>query len=105
MHSSHVQLCDPVNVAHQLLCLWKSLVRVLQGLPCPSPILGLASSNPRLISVIPHLSLRLQTKQEVKVKELVTQSYPTFRDPMDGSLPALLSMVFSRQEYWSGEAK
>ena len=33
------------------------------------------------------MSLRLRQKQEVKVKELVTQSYPTLRDPTDCSLP------------------
>ena len=33
---------------------------------------------------------------------LVTQSYPTLCDPMDGNPQAPLSMEFSRQEYWSG---
>ena len=33
------------------------------------------------------MNLRLRQKQEVKVKELVTQSYPTLRDPTDCSLP------------------
>ena len=33
------------------------------------------------------MSLRLRQKQEVKVKELVIQSYPTLRDPTDCSLP------------------
>ena len=32
----------------------------------------------------------------------VAQSYPTFCDPMDCSLPRSLSLGFSRQEYWSG---
>ena len=32
----------------------------------------------------------------------VTQSCPTFCDPMDSSLQAPPSMGFSRQEYWSG---
>ena len=35
------------------------------------------------------------------VKVLVTQSCLTLCDPMDCSLPAPLSMEFSRQEYWS----
>ena len=33
------------------------------------------------------MSLRLRQKQEVKVKELVTQSYPTLSEPTDCSLP------------------
>ena len=33
---------------------------------------------------------------------LVTQSCSTLYDPMDCSSLALLSMGFSRQEYWSG---
>ena len=33
---------------------------------------------------------------------LVTQSWLTLCNPMDCSLPAPLSMEFSRQEYWSG---
>ena len=32
----------------------------------------------------------------------VAQSCPTIHDPMDFSLPAPLSMGFSRQKYWSG---
>ena len=36
-----------------------------------------------------------------RVKVLVTQSCLTLCDPMDCSLPAPLSMEFSRQEYWS----
>ena len=34
--------------------------------------------------------------------DLVAQSCPTLRDPMDCSLQDPLSMGFSRQEYWSG---
>jgi len=37
-----------------------------------------------------------------KSENEVTQSCPTLSDGMDCSLPALLSMGFSRQEYWSG---
>ena len=33
---------------------------------------------------------------------LSTQSRPTLWTPMEGSLPAPLSMEFPRQEYWSG---
>ena len=33
------------------------------------------------------MSLRLRQKQQVKVKELVNQSYPTFRDPTGCSMP------------------
>ena len=33
---------------------------------------------------------------------LVAQSCPTLCEPMDCSPPGLLSMEFSRQEYWSG---
>ena len=33
------------------------------------------------------MSLRLRQNQEVKVKELVTQSCPTLHDPTDCSLP------------------
>ena len=36
-----------------------------------------------------------------KVKMLVTWSNPTLCDPLDCSLPAPLSMEFSKQEYWS----
>ena len=36
-----------------------------------------------------------------KVKVFVSQSSPTLWDPMDCSLPASLSMGFSRQEYWN----
>ena len=32
----------------------------------------------------------------------VAQSYLTLCDPIDCSLPAPLSMGFSRQEYWNG---
>ena len=32
---------------------------------------------------------------------LVTQSCPLFCDPMNRSLPAPLSMGFSKQEYWN----
>ena len=39
---------------------------------------------------------------KVKSESEVTQSYPTLSNPTDCSLPALLSMGFSRQEYWSG---
>ena len=39
---------------------------------------------------------------KVKSENEVTQSCPTLCDPMDCSLPALLSMGFSRREYWSG---
>ena len=35
-------------------------------------------------------------------KELVTQSCPTLFDPWTVACQALLSMGFSRQEYWSG---
>ena len=38
----------------------------------------------------------------MKVKVLVPQSCPTLCNPMDCSHQAPLSMVFSRQEYWSG---
>ena len=38
----------------------------------------------------------------MKVKVLVTQSRPTFCDPMDYSPQAPLSMGFPRQGYWSG---
>ena len=33
---------------------------------------------------------------------LVAKLYLTLCDPMDCSLPALLSVGFPRQEYWSG---
>ena len=33
-----------------------------------------------------------------------TQSCLTLCDPMDSNLPAILSMGFSRQEYWSGSS-
>ena len=36
------------------------------------------------------------------MKSQVAQSCPTLCDPMDCSLPASLSMEFSKQEYWSG---
>ena len=36
------------------------------------------------------------------ISVLVAQSCPTLCDPMDCSLPASLSVGFSRQEYWSG---
>ena len=39
---------------------------------------------------------------KVKRESEVAQSCPTLSDPMDCSLPALPSMGFSRQEYWSG---
>ena len=39
---------------------------------------------------------------KVKSESEVAQSCPTLHDPMDCSLPAPLSMGFSRQEYWSG---
>ena len=39
---------------------------------------------------------------KVKTESEVAQSCPTLIDPMDCSLPALPSMRFSRQEYWSG---
>ena len=38
----------------------------------------------------------------LKLKVLVTQSCPTLCNPMNSSLPASLSMEFSRKEYWSG---
>ena len=38
----------------------------------------------------------------VKGKVSVAQSCPTLFDPVDYSLPAPLSIEFSRQEYWSG---
>ena len=37
-----------------------------------------------------------------RVKGLVAQSCPTLCDPMDCRQQVLLSMLFSRQEYWSG---
>ena len=39
---------------------------------------------------------------KVKTESEVAQSCPTLSDPMDCSLPGSLSMVFSRQEHWSG---
>ena len=38
----------------------------------------------------------------VESESEVAQSCPTLCDPVDCSLPASLSMGFSRQEYWSG---
>ena len=38
----------------------------------------------------------------MKVKVLLAQLCLTLCDPMDCSLPAPLSLEFSRQEYWSG---
>jgi len=40
--------------------------------------------------------------RKVKSESEVAQSCLTLNDPMDCSLPAPLSMGFSRQEYWSG---
>ena len=37
------------------------------------------------------------------MQEKGAQSCPTLRDPMNCSPPALLSMEFSGQEYWSGQ--
>ena len=42
----------------------------------------------------------VQTPCLKKKKVLVTQSFPTFCEPMDCSPP--LSIEFYRQEYWSG---
>ena len=39
---------------------------------------------------------------KVKSENEVSQSCPTLRDPMDGSLPGSSIHGFSRQEYWSG---
>ena len=39
---------------------------------------------------------------EEKIESEVAQSCPTLSNPMDCSLQAPPSMVFSRQEYWSG---
>ena len=39
---------------------------------------------------------------DLRASVLVAQSCPTFCDPVDCSLPGSLSLVFSRQEYWSG---
>ena len=39
---------------------------------------------------------------KVKSESEVTQSCPTLLNPMDCSPPGPPSMVFSRQEYWSG---
>ena len=38
----------------------------------------------------------------MKVKALVAQLCLTLCDPTDCSLPAPLSLAFSKQEYWSG---
>ena len=50
----------------------------------------------------------LEKLKKLEVKVLITlrikslQLCPTLCDLMDGALQALLSMGFSRQEYWSG---
>ena len=44
----------------------------------------------------------LKDEGEGKVKVLVTESCLTLCDPMNTACQALLSMGFSRQEYWSG---
>ena len=41
------------------------------------------------------------TKAEGEVKVIVAQLCPALCDPTDCSLPAPLSMEFSRQEYWN----
>ena len=81
-------LCDPVECSPPgLLSVEIPRQEYWSGLPCPSPILGLASSNQFLFfSITSSFEPETQTKTGSE-SERVTQSYPTFRDSTDCSLP------------------
>ena len=88
-------LFDPVQEAEDIKKKWQEYTKELYKKDLHDP-----DNHDGMITHLEPDILECEVKWALKVEVLVTQSCPTLCNPWT-IFPASLSMVFSRQEYWS----